>query len=82
MKEALDERKAYVEQYLADQLASQRQQLGGHYAQIGDNQVHLTTGRVTCRDKPVILPGSQVEETSGDLLSGEIIALLNRLLSR
>ncbi|WP_411751252.1 DUF4132 domain-containing protein [Serratia sp. (in: enterobacteria)] len=82
MKEALDERKACVEQYFADELASQRLQLCGHYAQVGDKQVHLTTGRVTCHGKPVILPCSRVEEACGDLLSGEIVALLNRLLSR
>jgi hypothetical protein len=82
MKEALDERTECVRQDFADELASQRLQLNGHYAQVGDKQVHLTTGRVTCRGKPVNLLGSSVaEEVSGDLLSGEIIALLNRLLS-
>lgn len=82
MNEALNERKACVEQHFADELTSQHLQLSGHYAQVGDNQVHLATGRVTCRGKPVILPCSLAGEASGDLLSDEIIVLLKRLLSR
>lgn len=81
MQDALNERKACVEQQFANELASQRLQLTGHYAQVGHNRVHLTTGRVTCLGKPVILPCPLLEEASGDLLSGQIIALLSRLLS-
>ncbi|MGL5386203.1 MAG: DUF4132 domain-containing protein [Enterobacterales bacterium] len=82
MKEALDYRRTCVEQHFADEIASQRLILDGHYAQVGDNRAHLATGRVTCLGKPVDLPCPRLEEASGDLLSGEIIATLNRLLSR
>lgn len=82
MKEALDDRKAGVEQQFADDIASQRLILEGHYAQVGDNRVHLTTGRVTCRGKPVTLACPRLEEAPGDSLTREIIALVARLLSR
>lgn len=83
MKEALDERKVCVEQYFAGEFASQRLQLGGHYVQIGNKRVHLTTGRVMCRGKPVILPSSSSPAGAfGGLLLGEIIATLSRLLSQ
>lgn len=81
MKEALDDRKACIALHFAADLASQRLQLAGHYAQVGDHRVHLTTGRVTYRGKPVILPSSPLAGTSGDLLSDEIVATLNKLLS-
>lgn len=81
MKEALDYRKTGVEQHFADDITRQRLTLAGHYARVGDNQVHLTTGRVTCFGKPVIYPSTPLERVSGDLLSDEIMATLNRLLS-
>lgn len=81
MKEALDYRIALVEQQFADEIAHHRLTLAGHYAQVGDHRLHLTTGRVTCHGKPVIVPSILLPDSPGDALSGELLIILNQLLS-